>query len=146
MVSRKRRWDLDDQTVSPVSAKAAKTGDSPSNHDQSANGTKAAPGSGRDANTAASKRELLMDINSYLWTCANSHLTSLGEAAARITALLAQKGIDAKTGTETGESPDGELYKDIPINDIKNRYMLTRGATQTMIQQETGAGKLTRLL
>jgi hypothetical protein len=82
-----------------------------------------------------------MDINSYLWTCADSHLASLGEAAARITALLAQKGIDAKTGTETGESPDGELYKDIPINDIKNRYMLTRGATQTMIQQETGAGK-----
>ena len=63
------------------------------------------------------------------------------EAAARISALLAQKGIDAKTGTETSDSADGEFFKDIPINDIKNRYMLTRGATQTMIQQETGAGK-----
>lgn len=69
-----------------------------------------------------------------------------GEAAARINAMLAQKGIplhDEVHGlSDLGLKNEGEFVKDIPINDLKNRYMLTRGATQTQIQQETGAGKL----
>jgi hypothetical protein len=75
----------------------------------------------------------------------------LGEAAARINAMLAQKGIplhdDGDTnGLSTIPTPkDGEFVKDIPINDLKNRYMLTRGATQTQIQQETGAGKTNKI-
>ncbi|KAI7902199.1 uncharacterized protein BX663DRAFT_436087 [Cokeromyces recurvatus] len=66
----------------------------------------------------------------------------LGEAAARINAMLAQKGIplDEKSVSKA----DGEFVKDITINDLKNRYMLTRGATQTQIQQETGADVITR--
>lgn len=61
--------------------------------------------------------------------------------------MLAQKGIplhDEVNGLS--EAPisknEGEFVKDITINDLKNRYMLTRGATQTQIQQETGAGKI----
>ncbi|KAG2184994.1 hypothetical protein INT43_000907, partial [Umbelopsis isabellina] len=112
-------WDLDDQAATSPS-KVSKTDDSHTENEASNHATTANPGKAKDADSAAS------------------------EAAARINALLAQKGIDAKTGSETGEGPDGEFYKDIPINDIKNRYMLTRGATQTMIQQETGADVTTR--
>lgn len=65
-----------------------------------------------------------------------------GEAAARINAMLAQKGIPLHEDGEAGADQAGEFVKDIPINDLKNRYMLTRGATQTQIQQETGAGRV----
>ncbi|CEI95693.1 hypothetical protein RMCBS344292_09872 [Rhizopus microsporus] len=62
------------------------------------------------------------------------------EAAARINAMLQQKGINL----HAEESKEGEFTKNIPINDLKNRYMLTRGATQTQIHQETGADVTTR--
>lgn len=52
--------------------------------------------------------------------------------------MLQQKGINL----HAEESKEGEFTKNIPINDLKNRYMLTRGATQTQIHQETGAGIL----
>lgn len=58
---------------------------------------------------------------------------------------MAQKGIgldDKPSGLSETPLPknESEFVKDIPINDLKNRYMLTRGATQAQIQQETGAG------
>ncbi|KAF7723317.1 hypothetical protein EC973_002114 [Apophysomyces ossiformis] len=68
-------------------------------------------------------------------------------AAAKINAMLAQKGISLKDDEQSSyprEKGDGEYVKDIPINDLKNRYMLTRGATQTQIQRETGADVTTR--
>ncbi|KAG0163031.1 hypothetical protein DFQ28_000422 [Apophysomyces sp. BC1034] len=68
-------------------------------------------------------------------------------AAAKINAMLAQKGISLKDDEQPNyprEKGDGEYIKDIPINDLKNRYMLTRGATQTQIQRETGADVTTR--
>jgi hypothetical protein len=58
--------------------------------------------------------------------------------------MLAQKGIPLHDEGELNADQQGEFVKDIPINDLKNRYMLTRGATQTQIQQETGAGKLVK--
>ncbi|CAO3641179.1 unnamed protein product [Cunninghamella blakesleeana] len=41
-------------------------------------------------------------------------------------------------------SNKSEFSKKIEINDLKNRYMLTRGATQTEIAQQTGAEITTR--
>ncbi|KAJ9494330.1 hypothetical protein LTR99_002169 [Exophiala xenobiotica] len=35
---------------------------------------------------------------------------------------------------------DGDYIKDIEINDLRNRYTLTKGSTQKMIKDETGAG------
>ncbi|CEP07413.1 hypothetical protein [Parasitella parasitica] len=69
---------------------------------------------------------------------------AVSEAAARINAMLAQKGISLHEDGESSAEHTGEFVKDIPINDLKNRYMLTRGATQTQIQQETGADVITR--
>ncbi|RAH77052.1 hypothetical protein BO86DRAFT_348096 [Aspergillus japonicus CBS 114.51] len=39
---------------------------------------------------------------------------------------------------------DGDYIKDIEINDLRNRYTLTKGSTQKMIKEETGADVTTR--
>lgn len=39
---------------------------------------------------------------------------------------------------------DGDFIKDIEINDLRNRYTLTKGAVQKMIKDETGADVTTR--
>ncbi|CAI7657333.1 unnamed protein product [Penicillium palitans] len=90
-------------------------------------------------------------------------------AAAKINAQLqAKKGIQhvevppirsADSATENSQSPaaegaatlnaeiyvaDGDYIKDIEINDLRNRYTLTKGSTQKMIQDETGADVTTR--
>ncbi|KAL1927284.1 hypothetical protein VTP01DRAFT_3913 [Rhizomucor pusillus] len=123
---KKRKWDLDDQgkqrsgSESPV-AKISKVEkeDSPKSSSSSSQ-------TGKDA---------------------------LSEAAAKINAILAQKGL-ANNNETSGSSEDDKFFakdkndadfvKNIPINDVKNRYMLTRGATQTQIQRETGADVTTR--
>ncbi|KAF2709313.1 hypothetical protein K504DRAFT_467287 [Pleomassaria siparia CBS 279.74] len=87
-------------------------------------------------------------------------------AAARINAQIqAKKGIQhvdvppirsvsspivksptANTGTVTGETyqQDGDYVRDIEINDLRNRYMLTKGAVQKRIKDETGADVTTK--
>ncbi|KAK9456209.1 hypothetical protein V1511DRAFT_261829 [Dipodascopsis uninucleata] len=45
-------------------------------------------------------------------------------------------------GSESAE--DNDFTKDIEINHLRNRYTLTRGQTQSMIKQETGADVTTR--
>ncbi|MCJ1412532.1 hypothetical protein MMC19_006627 [Ptychographa xylographoides] len=39
---------------------------------------------------------------------------------------------------------DGDYIKDIEVNDLRNRYTLTKGSTQKMIKEETGADVTTR--
>ncbi|KAK3386964.1 hypothetical protein B0H63DRAFT_144121 [Podospora didyma] len=87
-------------------------------------------------------------------------------AAAKINAMLqARKGVQhidvppvkstssaSKDGSTTpaanlnGEMyiSDGDYIKDIEVNDLRNRYLLTKGATQKMIKDETGADVTTR--
>ncbi|KAK4101354.1 hypothetical protein N658DRAFT_425507 [Parathielavia hyrcaniae] len=50
------------------------------------------------------------------------------------------------TGTINGEMyiADGDYIKDIEVNDLRNRYLLTKGSTQRMIKEETGADVTTR--
>ncbi|KAK4166190.1 hypothetical protein QBC43DRAFT_343151 [Cladorrhinum sp. PSN259] len=88
---------------------------------------------------------------------------SVAAAAARINAQLqARKGIqhvdvppvrssseankDAPVNTINGEMyiSDGDYIKDIEVNDLRNRYLLTKGSTQKMIKDETGADVTTR--
>ncbi|KXT00468.1 hypothetical protein AC578_1919 [Pseudocercospora eumusae] len=88
-------------------------------------------------------------------------------AAARISAQLQkQKGIqhvdvppirttpNSAPGAEKSPSAgplnaeiyqqDGDFIKDIEVNDLRNRYTLTKGSTQKMIKEETGADVTTR--
>ncbi|KAG4305721.1 hypothetical protein PORY_000631 [Pneumocystis oryctolagi] len=41
-------------------------------------------------------------------------------------------------------SQDGDYVKDIEVNDLRNRYVLTKGSTQKMIKEDTGADVTTR--
>ncbi|KAK0613836.1 hypothetical protein B0T14DRAFT_499238 [Immersiella caudata] len=86
-------------------------------------------------------------------------------AAARINAQLqARKGIQhvdvppvrssssaENEGSAAAANINGEVYisdgdyiKDIEVNDLRNRYLLTKGSTQKMIKEETGADVTTR--
>ncbi|KAI0972857.1 hypothetical protein F4678DRAFT_459713 [Xylaria arbuscula] len=51
-----------------------------------------------------------------------------------------------KSGTLNREVyvSDGDYIKDIEVNDLRNRYLLTKGSTQKMIKEETGADVTTR--
>ncbi|KAJ8105846.1 hypothetical protein ONZ43_g7260 [Nemania bipapillata] len=51
-----------------------------------------------------------------------------------------------KTGSFNGQVyvSDGDYMKDIEVNDLRNRYLLTKGSTQKMIKEETGADVTTR--
>ncbi|EEQ87796.1 KH domain-containing protein [Blastomyces dermatitidis ER-3] len=67
----------------------------------------------------------------------------------RSTASPAAKS--ASPGAEGARNVNGEVYmadgdyiKDIEVNDLRNRYTLTKGATQRMIKEETGADVTTR--
>ncbi|KAJ3146812.1 hypothetical protein HDU86_008370 [Geranomyces michiganensis] len=55
-------------------------------------------------------------------------------------------GPDSSTAAATsrGPVPVEEFFEDVSINDIKNRYLLTKGATQSMIKHDTGADVTTR--
>ncbi|KAG9245290.1 hypothetical protein BJ878DRAFT_25635 [Calycina marina] len=39
---------------------------------------------------------------------------------------------------------DGDYIRDIEVNDLRNRYLLTKGSTQKMIKEKTGADVTTR--
>ncbi|KAI1172366.1 hypothetical protein F4777DRAFT_562077, partial [Nemania sp. FL0916] len=55
-------------------------------------------------------------------------------------------GNASRTGNINGEVyiSDGDYIKDIEVNDLRNRYLLTKGSTQKMIKEETGADVTTR--
>ncbi|KAL7795219.1 hypothetical protein V8C37DRAFT_374883 [Trichoderma ceciliae] len=84
-------------------------------------------------------------------------------AAAKINAQLqarkAPQHVDVppikSTGAESSESgdnemkvemyvADGDFIQDIEVNDLRNRYLLTKGSTQEMIRNETGSDVTTR--
>ncbi|KAF5349180.1 hypothetical protein D9756_009332 [Leucocoprinus leucothites] len=65
-------------------------------------------------------------------------------AAAAIAAKIAAQFANG-TGAAGGSAPfEGEFTHDIDINDVRNRYLLTKGSTQEQIHDETGASVGTR--
>ncbi|KIY44950.1 hypothetical protein FISHEDRAFT_50240 [Fistulina hepatica ATCC 64428] len=72
---------------------------------------------------------------------------SASEAAAAAAAIAAK--IAAQFANNAGllgprDPHDGEFTRDIDINDVRNRYMLTKGTTQAQINEETGASVSTK--
>jgi len=70
-------------------------------------------------------------------------------AAAAIAAKIAAQYSGAGAGGGIGllgpkDIHDGEFTQDIDINDVRNRYMLTKGSTQQQIHEETGASVSTK--
>ncbi|KAF9480976.1 hypothetical protein BDN70DRAFT_876994 [Pholiota conissans] len=71
---------------------------------------------------------------------------SASEAAAAAAAIAAKIAAQFASGALGGDSKDhdAEFTHDIDINDVRNRYLLTRGSTQDQIHEETGASVGTR--
>ncbi|KAI0047733.1 eukaryotic type KH-domain type I [Auriscalpium vulgare] len=77
---------------------------------------------------------------------------SASTAAAAAAAIAAKIAAQFSTGALAGSgSPagakdphDAEFTHDIDINDVRNRYMLTKGSTQQQIHEETGASVSTK--
>ncbi|EKM56589.1 uncharacterized protein PHACADRAFT_172257 [Phanerochaete carnosa HHB-10118-sp] len=68
-------------------------------------------------------------------------------AAAAIAAKIAAQFANApSSGSSLGpkDPHDGDFTHDIDINDVRNRYLLTKGATQTQIHEDTGASVSTK--
>ncbi|KAF9530024.1 hypothetical protein CPB83DRAFT_764055 [Crepidotus variabilis] len=64
-------------------------------------------------------------------------------AAAAIAAKIAAQFASGALGGGLGGDHE-EFTQDIDINDVRNRYLLTKGSTQEMIHDETGASVGTR--
>jgi hypothetical protein len=67
-------------------------------------------------------------------------------AAAAIAAKIAAQfaGPGSSGGGDMKDPHDADFTHDIDINDVRNRYMLTKGSTQTDIHEETGASVSTK--
>ncbi|CAK9781934.1 hypothetical protein CC85DRAFT_286958 [Cutaneotrichosporon oleaginosum] len=65
--------------------------------------------------------------------------TKAAEIAAKIAASLRPTGSSGQELVARAKKPEGEFVKDIEVNDLRNRYVLTKAATQKQIEDETGA-------
>jgi hypothetical protein len=73
--------------------------------------------------------------------------TTAAAAAAAIAAKIAAQYSGAATGGGNGllgpkDIHDGEFTQDIDINDVRNRYMLTRGSTQQQVRGRSHTNSL----
>ncbi|WRT64737.1 uncharacterized protein IL334_001671 [Kwoniella shivajii] len=72
------------------------------------------------------------------------------DAAARAAAIAAKIAASLRPGVQGNElmkqekKDEGDFVKDIEVNDLRNRYVLTRGPTQKQIEEETGASVVTK--
>ncbi|EPQ53636.1 hypothetical protein GLOTRDRAFT_117004 [Gloeophyllum trabeum ATCC 11539] len=70
---------------------------------------------------------------------------SASEAAAAAAAIAAKIAAQYAGASPLGKDPhDADFTHDIDINDVRNRYMLTKGSTQQQIHDETGASVSTK--
>ncbi|TFK49409.1 hypothetical protein OE88DRAFT_424770 [Heliocybe sulcata] len=71
--------------------------------------------------------------------------TEAAAAAAAIAAKIAAQYAGGAATAFPGKDPhDADYTHDIDINDVRNRYMLTKGSTQQQIHDETGASVSTK--
>ncbi|RSH83373.1 uncharacterized protein EHS24_007053 [Apiotrichum porosum] len=64
--------------------------------------------------------------------------------AAKIAASLRPAGSSGQELVRRAGAAEGDFVKDIEINDLRNRYVLTKSGSQKQIQDETGASIETR--
>ncbi|KAG6829742.1 hypothetical protein H0H92_003618 [Tricholoma furcatifolium] len=66
------------------------------------------------------------------------------DAAAAAAAIAAKIAAQFANGVGMKDLHDGEYTHDIDINDVRNRYLLTKGSTQEQVHEETGASVSTK--
>ncbi|KAH8833178.1 hypothetical protein DL96DRAFT_1552187 [Flagelloscypha sp. PMI_526] len=75
---------------------------------------------------------------------ANEAAAQAAAIAAKIAAQFASGALGNGSLIGAKDPHDGEFVQDIDINEVRNRYMLTKGSTQEEIIQETGASISTK--
>ncbi|KAG1747969.1 uncharacterized protein EDB91DRAFT_1235848 [Suillus paluster] len=70
--------------------------------------------------------------------------TDEGKTASEAAAAAAAIACQNCSSIGQKDPHDGDFTHDIDINDVRNRYMLTKGSTQTEIHEETGASVSTK--
>jgi len=124
-VKRKRKWDVDDsgQPTTPPSAATTPESSQP------------------PISRTPSIPDLLNMVKQNVATPA-SHPPGVAGMTGTVVKLLEDVVVVKNTETKT----DGTIQHigDIDINDIKNKYLLTKGATQIDIKEKTGADIITR--
>ncbi|KAJ3178752.1 hypothetical protein HDU87_003307 [Geranomyces variabilis] len=130
---KKRKWDItaddghdQEQEGAPRKEVKLKPEDSVSPAVQSSESTEDAARAAMERATAAA-----LKLNAQLGTPASQ------------SASAGPDGLSS-SGASRAPGPVEEFFEDVPINDIKNRYLLTKGATQSMIKHDTGADVTTR--
>lgn len=64
--------------------------------------------------------------------------TAAAAIAAKIAASLRGAGVAASSALALREKEEGDFVRDIEINDLRNRYVLTKGPTQKQVSSDLG--------
>ncbi|KAF8645073.1 hypothetical protein AX16_008131 [Volvariella volvacea WC 439] len=127
-MSSKRKWDQAAPSAEEGSPKQPRTSDNDhASHANSSNQSASANSSSANGNGATPAKDP----------------KAASEAAATAAAIAAKIAAQLASGA-LKENHEGEFAKDVDINDVRNRYMLTKGSTQQQIHDETGASVSTK--
>ncbi|KAG0312188.1 hypothetical protein BGZ97_011377 [Linnemannia gamsii] len=158
---RKRKWDTqgEENDVAAVDSKRALVEESgQSNVAESPSGAQDVAVGGADQSPADAAAAAAAIAAAKL----NAMLVAKGQAPASSTSEINNSGAPAPAAPATAGSDDSsaagrpassareanrerdEFFKDIDINDVKHRYILTKGSVQTQIQRDTTADVTTR--
>ncbi|KAI9714415.1 MAG: hypothetical protein M1820_000376 [Bogoriella megaspora] len=83
-------------------------------------------------------------INAKIQAQKGPSATDVPPTRSSATPVTAQSPSASASASNDVYTQDGDFIKDIEVNDFRNRYTLTKGSTQKMIKEETGADVTTR--
>ncbi|KAL2002018.1 hypothetical protein VTN02DRAFT_804 [Thermoascus thermophilus] len=141
---RQSRFDRRSRSPSSRQSESVRTR-SPLSHEPRSPGAEAPK---RPSDPAAAAAAAAAKINAQLQ--AKKGIQHVDVPPIRSTASPAAKSASPSGGQSSGKLnddiyiADGDYIKDIEVNDLRNRYTLTKGSTQKMIKEETGADVTTR--
>ncbi|KAG0210909.1 hypothetical protein BGX28_008746 [Mortierella sp. GBA30] len=142
---RKRKWDTQGEEES-ASKKAASddTTAAPEGHDEAPAQTQTAAEAAAAAAAIAAAKINAMLVAKGQAPVAPAVETDGSGAAKLADSELSGSGSGQSTMPAKGSKERDEFVADIDINDVQNRYMLTKGQVQTELQRDTGADVTTR--
>ncbi|KAF9104132.1 hypothetical protein BGX29_002326 [Mortierella sp. GBA35] len=161
---RKRKWDTqgeEDATAATKKALVEQGGHSNGTEilSEGQDGATDAPQSAAEASAAAAAAIAAAKLNAMLvakgqapaTSTLDSNINNDGPSAPVAPIAVGSDGAPTALPAPTGTGRSGpaakerdEFYKDIDINDVKHRYILTKGSVQTQIQRDTTADVTTR--
>ncbi|KAK3627269.1 hypothetical protein LTR56_013747 [Elasticomyces elasticus] len=146
MADEPRKRSRFDQTEPPRKSRFDRRSRSPTREgegDISKSVESPASGGGKDVNAAAAAAAAAAKINASINAKKGiQHVDVPPIRQGSETAPGAAKSPSQPSGAAVNDEvyqQDGDYIKDVEINDLRNRYTLTKGSTQKMIKEKTGA-------